>query len=108
MSRGRRGEQGGKDGVGAQEGDKARAQDEDVMPQALAQQEIGHKLGGEFFPKYFHVELRRAAGAGAQDTAALHGMEDGGSRQGPRAGRAAHQGTGNGTSLWDAAPCVRC
>lgn len=94
--------------MGAQEGDKARVQDEDVMPQALTQQEIGHKLEGEFFPRHFGVELRRAAGAGTQDTSALRGMEDGGSRQGPRAGRAAHQGTGNGTSLWDAAPCVRC
>lgn len=34
-------------------------------------------------------------------------MEDEGSRQGARAGRAAHRGVGSGTSPWVAAPHIR-
>lgn len=39
--------------MGAQEGHKAGAQDEEVSPQALAQQEMGHKPGRDYSPRAF-------------------------------------------------------
>lgn len=92
--------------MGAQEGHKAGVQDEEVSPQALARQKMGHKPGRNFPPG-----ISTSSHEGQQELGhrmgwqcwqlgrVLHGMEDGGSRQGLRAGRAAHRGMGSGTSL---------